>query len=202
MTRPPRFAEWLLQQMLDDSSREAVTGDLHEQFVVVSRRRGGFAAAWWYCVQAVGPSSPVASPASGGEMRTATTLTRYRRSPCATSCGRHCASFAISRSTPSRVRGHWRWPWVRPASASRSSSARSSIRCRTVTGANWCRFSPSPTAWRARCRRTFSKSCARAVRRSLSSRRFGRRVRRMPPRTAPRPSASASWTRGISRCSA
>lgn len=52
MTRPPRPIEWLLQRLLDDASREAVIGDLHEQFVSTARDRGATAATWWYAVEA------------------------------------------------------------------------------------------------------------------------------------------------------
>jgi hypothetical protein len=53
MTRPPRAAEWLLHRLLDDSSREAVLGDLHEEFELVSRRRGTAAARYGYAAGVV-----------------------------------------------------------------------------------------------------------------------------------------------------
>lgn len=51
--RPPRIAEWLLLRLLDDGSREAVVGDLHEGYVAVRRQRGAVAARGWYYAQAL-----------------------------------------------------------------------------------------------------------------------------------------------------
>lgn len=46
------MTDWLLQRLLDDASREAVIGDLHEGYAAVRRRRGALAASWWYHAQA------------------------------------------------------------------------------------------------------------------------------------------------------
>lgn len=46
--RPPRAAEWLLQRLLDDRSRDAVLGDLHEGYHAMRQTRGGVAARRWY----------------------------------------------------------------------------------------------------------------------------------------------------------
>jgi hypothetical protein len=50
--RPPRAAEWLLQRLLDDRSRDAVLGDLHEGFASI-HANGATAARLWYWKQAV-----------------------------------------------------------------------------------------------------------------------------------------------------
>lgn len=42
--RPPRFAEWLLARMLGDADRDAIIGDLEEQY----RQRGGAAGVWYW----------------------------------------------------------------------------------------------------------------------------------------------------------
>jgi putative ABC transport system permease protein len=50
---PPRTAERLLQSLLDDRSRDAVLGDLHEGYVAARGQRGAAAAARWYWTHAV-----------------------------------------------------------------------------------------------------------------------------------------------------
>lgn len=45
---PPRLAEWLLQRLLDDRSRDAVLGDLHEGYHATRQSRGAAAARRWY----------------------------------------------------------------------------------------------------------------------------------------------------------
>ena len=49
---PPRTAERLLLALLDDRSRDAVLGDLHEGYADVHRQRGAGAAARWYWMHA------------------------------------------------------------------------------------------------------------------------------------------------------
>jgi predicted permease len=49
---PPRAAEWLLQRLLDDRSRDAVLGDLHEGYASI-HAHGATAARRWYWKQAV-----------------------------------------------------------------------------------------------------------------------------------------------------
>jgi putative ABC transport system permease protein len=49
---PPRLAERLLHALLDERSRDAVAGDLHEGFIAMRQRRGRAAAAGWYWIQA------------------------------------------------------------------------------------------------------------------------------------------------------
>jgi putative ABC transport system permease protein len=49
---PPRLAERLLQALLDERSRDAVAGDLHEGYLAVRQQRGAAAAARWYLIQA------------------------------------------------------------------------------------------------------------------------------------------------------
>jgi putative ABC transport system permease protein len=50
---PPRTAERLLQALLDDRSRDAVLGDLHEGYLAARQQRGAAAAAWWYWLHAL-----------------------------------------------------------------------------------------------------------------------------------------------------
>jgi putative ABC transport system permease protein len=50
---PPRAAQWLLQRLLDDSSRDAVAGDLHEGHHAILEVRGAAAAGRWYWRQAI-----------------------------------------------------------------------------------------------------------------------------------------------------
>ena len=50
---PPRIAERLLQALLDDRSRDAVIGDLHEGYLAARQSRGAVAAARWYWSQAI-----------------------------------------------------------------------------------------------------------------------------------------------------
>jgi MacB-like periplasmic core domain len=51
-TRPPRLAEWLLQQLLDAESREAVAGDLEEEYQTCRARGSALRAAVRYWAQA------------------------------------------------------------------------------------------------------------------------------------------------------
>ena len=50
---PPRLAERSLHALLDERSRDAVLGDLHEGFTALSQARGVAAARRWYFVQAM-----------------------------------------------------------------------------------------------------------------------------------------------------
>ncbi len=50
--RPPRIPERWLHTLLDERSREAVLGDLHEGFSALRRARGAGAARRWYWLQA------------------------------------------------------------------------------------------------------------------------------------------------------
>jgi len=50
--QPPRRAEWLLQRLLDAESREAVAGDLEEEYRRVRDARGAAYATLWYAVLA------------------------------------------------------------------------------------------------------------------------------------------------------
>ena len=50
---PPRIAAKFLQALLDDRSRDAVVGDLHEGYVAMRQQRGAAAAARWYWSQAI-----------------------------------------------------------------------------------------------------------------------------------------------------
>src|SRR5687767_6961406 len=52
MSRPPRFAAWLLARTLEDRRREELLGDLEELFHVTCRERGRGAARRWYWRQA------------------------------------------------------------------------------------------------------------------------------------------------------
>jgi putative ABC transport system permease protein len=49
---PPRTAERLLQSLLDERSRDAVLGDLHEGYLAARQQRGAGAAARWYWAHA------------------------------------------------------------------------------------------------------------------------------------------------------
>ena len=53
IVRPPVVAAWLLEQLLDRDSYEAVAGDLEEEFAVRRESAGPVAAAWWYWTVAV-----------------------------------------------------------------------------------------------------------------------------------------------------
>lgn len=49
MTSPPRLTAWLLESTLTGSERDAVTGDLWEEFTMhVVPTRGVLMARWWY----------------------------------------------------------------------------------------------------------------------------------------------------------
>ncbi|MGE0865297.1 MAG: ADOP family duplicated permease [Vicinamibacterales bacterium] len=61
--RPPRLAEWLLQRLLDDRSRDAVLGDLHEGYHTLRQARGAAAARRWYWTNAA--SSVIACRITG-----------------------------------------------------------------------------------------------------------------------------------------
>jgi hypothetical protein len=49
MIAPPRFAAWLLESTLSASERDAVMGDLYEEFTTcIAPTRSAAAARWWY----------------------------------------------------------------------------------------------------------------------------------------------------------
>jgi predicted permease len=52
MTRPPRFASWLLSRAIDDRRREELLGDLEELFQIKTLGVGRAAARRWYWRQA------------------------------------------------------------------------------------------------------------------------------------------------------
>lgn len=62
-SRPPRSAEWLMHRLLDDRSRDAVLGDLHEGYHALRRSRGATAAWRWYWTNAI--SSVIACRITG-----------------------------------------------------------------------------------------------------------------------------------------
>ena len=52
MTKPPRLAAWLLETTVAASHRDAVIGDLYEEFAeYVVPARGRFGARVWFCWQ-------------------------------------------------------------------------------------------------------------------------------------------------------
>ena len=48
MTQPPRLAAWLLHRSAPDFDRDAMLGDITEEFVTRCSREGRNAAARWY----------------------------------------------------------------------------------------------------------------------------------------------------------
>jgi hypothetical protein len=60
MTAPPRFAERLLACALALSERDALIGDLAEEFTTyVASERGAFMARWWYRWQVARSLAPL-----------------------------------------------------------------------------------------------------------------------------------------------
>ena len=60
MTAPPRLSAWLLEATLATSQRDAVTGDLWEEFNVhVVPRRGVLMARWWFRWQVARSLAPL-----------------------------------------------------------------------------------------------------------------------------------------------
>ena len=60
MTAPPRLSAWLLDAALAAADRDAVTGDLWEEFTVhVVPRRGVLLARWWYRWQVARSLAPL-----------------------------------------------------------------------------------------------------------------------------------------------
>jgi hypothetical protein len=60
MSTPPRIAVWLLESTLAPSARDAVAGDLHEEFVTsVVPDRGVTRARWWYWWQVARSLAPL-----------------------------------------------------------------------------------------------------------------------------------------------
>ena len=60
MTAPPRVAEWLLASALAASERDAVVGDLSEEFrTYIVPERGELMARWWYRLQVARSLAPL-----------------------------------------------------------------------------------------------------------------------------------------------
>ena len=60
MTSPPRLSAWLLDATLAAADRDAVAGDLWEEFTVhVVPRRGILLARWWYRWQVARSLAPL-----------------------------------------------------------------------------------------------------------------------------------------------
>jgi hypothetical protein len=60
MTAPPRIAEWLLASTLGASERDAVVGDLSEEFsTLIVRERGELVGRWWYRWQVARSLAPL-----------------------------------------------------------------------------------------------------------------------------------------------
>ena len=60
MTLPPRAAEFVLELALAPSERDAVIGDLREEFCdYISPARGVTMARWWYCWQVARSLAPL-----------------------------------------------------------------------------------------------------------------------------------------------
>ena len=73
---PPDWAERLLRATVRDADwRDAVTGDLREEFASLAASRGVAAARRWYCRQAV----PLAARFAAGRIVPALTPPRRRR---------------------------------------------------------------------------------------------------------------------------
>jgi hypothetical protein len=60
MTAPPRLSAWLLDATLAAADRDAVTGDLWEEYTVhVVPQRGVLLARWWYRWQVARSLAPL-----------------------------------------------------------------------------------------------------------------------------------------------
>jgi hypothetical protein len=60
MKAPPRLASWLLASALAASHRDAVLGDLCEEFnTYIVPSRGAVRAHWWYAVQVIRSLAPL-----------------------------------------------------------------------------------------------------------------------------------------------
>jgi membrane-associated HD superfamily phosphohydrolase len=60
MTAPPRIAAWLLEWTLAPSERDALAGDLYEEFVTcMVPARGVTRARWWYRWQVARSLAPL-----------------------------------------------------------------------------------------------------------------------------------------------
>jgi hypothetical protein len=60
MMAPPRLSAWLLEATLAASDRDAVAGDLWEEFNLhVVPRRGVYRARWWYRYQVARSLAPL-----------------------------------------------------------------------------------------------------------------------------------------------
>ena len=78
-TAPPSFAEQLLRASVRDAEwRDAVSGDLREEFAAHAARRGVAAASRWYWRQAL----PLAVRFAAGRIVPAITPPRRRNRTC------------------------------------------------------------------------------------------------------------------------
>ena len=48
MNRPPSFAEWITARLLQPHERDAVLGDLHEEYLAMCEQYGDRPARRWY----------------------------------------------------------------------------------------------------------------------------------------------------------
>ncbi len=105
---PPAFAERLLRASVRDAEwRDAVSGDLREEFATLVARRGPAAAARWYWRQAL----PLAARFTAGRVVPAITPPRRRRVAVADIERTSSLGAGWSRE----LRHAWRALWQRPA---------------------------------------------------------------------------------------
>ena len=105
---PPAFAERLLRASVRDAEwRDAVSGDLREEFATLVARRGPAAAARWYWRQAL----PLAARFTAGRVVPAITPPRRRRIAVADIERTSSLGAGWSRE----LRHAWRALWQRPA---------------------------------------------------------------------------------------
>jgi len=65
---PPRVAVWLLSRLLPETEREAILGDLEEEFRARARERGLASARRWYRDQAWGAIGMTSSPTASHDL--------------------------------------------------------------------------------------------------------------------------------------
>ena len=107
-TMPPPFAERLLRASVRDAEwRDAVSGDMREEFETLARRRGPAAARRWYWRQAL----PLAARFTAGRVVPAITPPRRRRIAVADIERTSSLGAGWSRE----LRHAWRALWQRPA---------------------------------------------------------------------------------------
>ena len=204
-SHPPRIAERLLQPLLDDRSRDAVLGDLHEGYVAVRQQRGarGRGAVVLGAGGAFRDRLPHHRPAAA---RCA--ALRLRRRSRAFSRARSAApglqavqGSAALRDRVVRDAGAGDWRRLRQLHAREARVHRSAAvprRPRAGVAAHRRRWHDV-----ARSRRTFSRICARARPPLVQlDARSGPRRHLHSHDDAPRTSASAPSTSITSRCSA